>query len=131
MGDAPWAPWPRDQQGDPLARMGLSAPSGAADLKVRATMQSEFAPSRGHAEVEFLHGILFGGHWVEQVGLHVDAAVTVSVLFSPHSLHRKIFILYLSVKTLSPSSRFDAILSCSFQSLMESVCLPVLSTTAQ
>jgi len=65
MGDAPWAPWPRDQQGDPLARMGLSAPSGAADLKVRATMQSEFAPSRGHAEVEFLQGVLFGGHWVD------------------------------------------------------------------
>ena len=65
MGDAPWEPWPRDQEGDPLARMGFSAPSGAADLQVRATMQSDFAPSRGRAEVEFLQGMLFGGHWVD------------------------------------------------------------------
>ena len=64
-GDA-WHPWPVDDSGNLAARMQLTHKSGADRVLVRAKMRSGLAVARARADVAFLYGVAFGGHWQDE-----------------------------------------------------------------
>ncbi|MGC6487108.1 MAG: protein kinase domain-containing protein [Planctomycetota bacterium] len=65
LGGAGWVPWPRDPSGQFSARMALRSEQGADELRVRARMSADHAPTDSRAQVRVLQGVLFGGHWVD------------------------------------------------------------------
>ena len=66
LGGERFVPWPVDDGGGLARRVALSSASGARELVVRARLRSAAAPTPGRADVQFLRGVVFGGHWQDE-----------------------------------------------------------------
>jgi len=66
LGDDMWSTWPTNTDGSLQRWMELSHPTGSDRLQLRARLSSAAKPSRGRTNVEFLHGVTFGGHWRDE-----------------------------------------------------------------
>ena len=66
LGGDVWHPWPLEENGDIAPRMQLASEDGAQHVLIRARMRSGREVARARADVAFLYGVAFGGHWKDE-----------------------------------------------------------------